>query len=147
MVAMRRSLHALKATLLVATILVVGLSIAVYAMSVGELNIAGSVRRVAHCKLNIEAANNVNHNSTTLFQADPSVFATVDAATRETLSFSTNLVYGAPAKEVTFQIQNVGTCYQQLNNLIINTIPANGVVVSWPYLDGIVLAPGESTGK
>ena len=129
-----------------AALLVLTISVVAYASFSGYLRINGSVRRLKDCKLNIEASENVNPNSTVLWQADSSVIATVDAATRETLSFSTNLVYSAPAKEITFQIQNVGTCVQQLGNLIINRAPSNGVVVSWPDLNGIILSPGDSTG-
>jgi hypothetical protein len=143
---MRRRVNHKKFTLLVAAISVLTVSAIVYALAFGSFEISGSVRRAAGCKLNIEAATNVDTNSTTLFQSDSTVFATVDIATRETVSFSTNLVYGAPAKEVTFQIQNVGTCHQRLGNLIVTRAPANGVVVSWPDLDGIILAPGASTG-
>jgi hypothetical protein len=143
---MRRRVNHQKFTLLVAAFLVLTVIGMVFALATGSLNVSGSVRRAARCKLNIEAATNVNTNSATLFQSDSTVFATVDIATRETLSFSTNLAYGAPAKEVTFQIQNVGTCHQRLGNLIITRTPANGVVVNWPDLDGIILAPGASTG-
>jgi hypothetical protein len=132
--------------LLIAAILILTGSVVAYASYAGFLQISGSARRLADCKLNIEAAENVNSASTILFQSDSTVFATVDAATRETLSFSTNLVFDAPAKEITFQIQNVGTCHQRLNNLVIVRVPGNGVVVNWPNLDGILLPPGATTG-
>jgi hypothetical protein len=143
---MRKRVNHYKFTLLVAAIAILPITIAVYALASGSFNISGSVRRSVHCKLNIEAAANVNTGSTTLYQNDSTIFATVDVAARETLSFSTNLVYGAPAKEVTFQIQNVGVCSQQLGSLMVTRAPANGVVVNWPDLDGIILLPGESTG-
>jgi hypothetical protein len=132
--------------LLIAVFLFLSASAVVYASYAGFFRISGNVRRLANCKLNIEAAENVNPNSTALFQSDPTVFASVDAATRETLSFSTNLVYGEPAKEITFQIQNVGTCHQRLDNLVVVRVPGNGVVVNWPDLNGILLSPGASTG-
>jgi hypothetical protein len=139
----RTSIISLK---IMAAVLILACSAFAYASYAGFLRVTGSVRRLANCKLNIEAAENVNPDSTTLFQNDPTVFATVDAATRETLSFSTNLVYSEPAKEVTFQIMNVGTCHQRLNNLIVTRFPGNGVVVNWPDLDGIMLPPGSTTG-
>jgi hypothetical protein len=118
----------------------------VYAAASGTLSFTGTVDRNSNCKLNIEAATNVNPDSTILYQLDGSVIATVDAATRNTLSFSTDLDFQAPAKEITFQVQNVGNCTQVLGQLSITGAPSNGVIVNWPNLDGIVLAPGESTG-
>jgi len=117
-----------------------------YAAASGALTFNGTVGRNKNCVLNIEAATNVNSASTTLYQADSTVTATVDAGTRNTLTFSTDLSYAAPAKEVTFQVMNVGNCTQELGTLSITGTPSNGVVVNWPSLNGIVLAPGESTG-
>ncbi|MCL2173726.1 hypothetical protein FWH58_00260 [Candidatus Saccharibacteria bacterium] len=140
----RVNLRRLAAPIAVAAVLVV--SGIVYAAASGYLNFSGSVGRNASCKLNIEAASNVNSSSTTLYQADPTVTATVDGSTRETLSFSTNLTYGDPAKEITFQVINVGNCYQELGELEILTSPSNGITVTWPDLDGLQLEPEASTG-
>ena len=118
----------------------------VYAAASGTFTFSGTVDRNSNCKLNIEAASNANPASTTLYQADSTVTASVDSATRNTLTFSTTLDFAAPAKEITFQIQNVGNCTQVLGELSITGAPSNGVVVNWPSLDDIVLAPGESTG-
>ncbi|MCL2869819.1 hypothetical protein FWF48_03360 [Candidatus Saccharibacteria bacterium] len=118
----------------------------VYAAASGYLSFGGSVGRNANCKLNIESAINVDSTTTTLYQSDPTITATVDGATRETMNFSTNLDYQAPAKEITFQVVNVGTCYQELGALEILSSPSNGVVVNWPSLDGIQLPPESSTG-
>ena len=118
----------------------------VYAAASGTLTFSGSVGRNSNCRLNIEAATNVNPNSTTLYQPNSTVTATVDSATRNTLTFSTDLTYNDPAKNITFQVQNVGNCYQELSSLSIITTPSNGVTVSWPNLNGIQLPPGTSTG-
>lgn len=118
----------------------------VYAAATGNLTFTGTVGRNSNCKLNIEAATNVNPNSTALYQADSTVTATVDSSTRNTLSFSTDLTYAAPAKSITFQIQNVGNCTQVLGSLAITGTPGNGVIVNWPNLNGMVLAPGTSSG-
>ena len=144
--AIRRKNESRKIVAPVVALSVLLLSGIVYAAASGTFTFTGTVDRNSNCKLNIEAASNVNPNSTTLYQPDSSVIATVDAATRNTLSFSTNLDYAAPAKEVTFQVQNVGNCTQVLGALSITDTPGNGVVVNWPDLDGIVLAPGQNTG-
>lgn len=118
----------------------------IYAAATGNLTFTGTVGRNSNCKLNIEAATNVNPNSTILYQPNSTVTASVDAATRNTLSFSTDLTFEDPAKTISFQIQNVGNCTQVLGNLAITGTPGNGVVVTWPNLNGMVLEPGTSSG-
>ena len=118
----------------------------VYAAATGNLTFSGTVGRNSNCKLNIEAATNVNPNSTTLYQPDSTVTATVDSSTRNTLSFATDLTFDAPAKNITFQIQNVGNCTQKLGSLSITGTPGNGVVVNWPNLNNLTLSPGTSSG-
>lgn len=118
----------------------------VYAAATGNLTFNGTVGRNSNCKLNIEAATNVNPSSTTLYQPNPTVTASVDASTRNTLSFSTDLTFDDPAKVITFQIQNVGNCTQVLGSLSITGTPGNGVVVTWPNINGMILTPGTSSG-
>ncbi|MCL2002315.1 hypothetical protein FWG76_02830 [Candidatus Saccharibacteria bacterium] len=119
---------------------------AVYAAATGAFTLSGSVGRNANCRLNIEAATNVDPSSTNIFQTDSTITAAVDAATRNTLSFATDLTYGATAKQVQFQIQNVGNCTQVLGSMVVVDAPSNGVVVGWPSINGLVLGPGQSSG-
>lgn len=144
--AMRRRLKTraiMTPVILLSVLLVSGI---VYAASTGNLTFTGTVGRNSNCNLNIEAATNVNPNSTTLYQPNSTVTVSVDATTRETLSFSTDLTFKDPAKTIAFQIQSVGNCIQVLGNLSITGTPGNGVIVTWPNLNGMVLEPGTSSG-
>ena len=119
----------------------------VYAAMSGNLDFSGTVSRNSNCALNIESAINVDPSTTSIAQADHTIAASVDSATRNILTFSTNLEYQADAKHITFQVMNVGNCIMELEDLVIHQAPDNGVQVTWPDLDGIVLEPGETTGS
>ena len=144
---LRKRLNIRRLILPIVVVAALIVSAIVYAATSGMLGINGSVERGSiQCKLNIEAATNEDPSSTTLYQSDSTIHATVDAYTRETLSFSTNLEYGVP-KYVTFQVINVGGCWQELDTMSIVTSPSNGINVTWPSgLNGMILGPTDSSG-